>query len=105
MKELSTLTHADFAPLQDDTWAALLPDGSRLPLALIEIQQLGGPPAAGGPLTRQAFSLLWRGPLQPWIGQGTYHLSHPELDELVVFVVALGPMPDGSGMRYEAIFT
>lgn len=105
MKELSTLTHADFAPLQDDAWAALLPDGSRLPLALIEVQCLGEPPAAGGQLNRQAFSLLWRGPLQPWVSQGTYHLIHPEMDELVVFVVPLGPTPDGTGMRYEAIFT
>ena len=49
------------------------------------------------------FSLVWRGPAEAVIEQGTYKVSHPELGEADLFLVPIGP--DKEGMRYEAVFT
>jgi hypothetical protein len=36
------------------------------------------------------------------LAQGTYRLSHPQLGELELFLVPLGPAAEG--MQYEAAF-
>lgn len=51
---------------------------------------------------QQAFSILFRGPLDPICGQGTYHLEHDRLGAFDLFIVPVGREPDG--MRYEAVF-
>jgi hypothetical protein len=51
---------------------------------------------------RESFSLLFHAPKQWRYPQCIYHLSHPQLGELDVFLVPLGP--DERGMRLEAIF-
>jgi hypothetical protein len=50
----------------------------------------------------EQFSLLFTGPASPWLRQGTYTLLHPQMQELALFLVPLGPR-DGR-MVYEAIF-
>ena len=51
---------------------------------------------------RAPFSLLFTGPLQPVIAQGTIPLEHPDLGSIQLYLVPLGP---GEGaMRYEAVF-
>jgi hypothetical protein len=37
------------------------------------------------------------------VGQQTFRLSHPELGEFDLFLVPLGPGPEG--MRYEAVIS
>ena len=68
---------------------------------LIEVTKLGDADAAG----RQGrpFSVLFRGPAEPILRQAIYHLEHPELGTLGLFLVPVGP--DEHGMRYEAVFT
>ena len=39
----------------------------------------------------------------PWLRQGTYTLKHPELRELAIFLVPLGPK--NARMVYEAMFS
>jgi len=51
---------------------------------------------------RESFSLLFHAPKQWRYPQCTYHVSHPKLGDLDVFLVPLGP--DEKGMRLEAIF-
>jgi uncharacterized protein DUF6916 len=50
----------------------------------------------------EQFSLIFKGPLTPWLLQSTYLLLHPQLGEQAIFIVPLGPR-DGR-MIYEAIF-
>lgn len=55
-------------------------------------------------LTRQPFSLFFRGPLQPHLPQMTYTLTNPGFDEpLTIFLVPVGRNADG--FEYEAVFT
>ena len=67
-------------------------------LEVIEIRSVGG-----DALERQPFSILFRGPAEPFLAQGTVPLEHPELGRFALFLVPIGP--DEAGMRYEAILT
>ena len=51
---------------------------------------------------RTTFSLLFYGPTEPLLPQGTYRIEHPDLGNLDLFIVPLGP--DNNGVRYEAVF-
>lgn len=50
-----------------------------------------------------AFSLIFRGALQPILPQQIYKFEHDRLGTLEMFIVPIGP--DNQGMRYQAIFT
>ena len=98
------LTHDLFAPHVGDSFAvAGGPGGEDVVLVLTdtwESQEAGGPGPDGQ--SRRQFSLFFSGPVEALLPQGTYVLRHPELGELDLFLVPLGPGDDG--MRYEAAF-
>jgi hypothetical protein len=50
----------------------------------------------------EQFSLIFRGPLTPHFGQGTYTVEHEKLGTLDLFFVPLGP--HSTGMSYQVIF-
>ena len=50
----------------------------------------------------QQFSLFFRGPLESFLPQGTYHVEHERLGSLDLFIVPVGKEQDG--FRYEAVF-
>ena len=50
----------------------------------------------------ERFSTFFYGPLNSFLPQGTYELTHPEMGELLIFLVALGQ--EERGFRYEAVF-
>jgi hypothetical protein len=96
------LTHECFAPHIGETYRALPGSTEELGLVLIEANKL---PVRGGPRpegSREPFSLLFRGPREPWLRQGQYPIQHPSLGTPEMFLVPVGP--DAEGMRYEAIF-
>jgi hypothetical protein len=66
----------------------------------VETTEPGGAGPAGQ--QREQFSLVFRGPLEPALPQATYAVEHDQLGRLEIFLVPIGP--DGSGMRYEAVF-
>lgn len=51
---------------------------------------------------RLQFSLVFRGPVEPVLSQGTFRLSHATLGDLALFLVPIGR--DDGGVRYEAAF-
>ena len=97
---LATLTHEQFARCLNQTFRLQL-GAAILDLELIHADALGMPQGSAG--QRRPFSLVFRGPREPVLGQRTYTLEHPEMNVLDLFLVAIGP--DRDGMRYEAIFT
>lgn len=74
-----------------------------VPFELLEATE-GSEPGGVGPdgQERRQFSLVFRGPQAPVLPQHTYQLTHADLGELELFLVALGP--DAEGMLYEAAF-
>lgn len=77
--------------------------GRSVQIELIQATE-GDEPGGAGPdgQERLQFSLIFRGPTTPVLPQHTYQITHAELGELELFLVALGP--DAEGMRYEAAF-
>jgi hypothetical protein len=97
---LETFTVASFTPHLGQPFQ-LIPDGAAtVGLELIEATPLGGESAGD---RRAPFSIIFRGPNRPVLPQRIYRLAHTEIGAFELFLVPIGP--DGSGMRYEAIFT
>lgn len=97
--DLDRLDRATFLPLVDSTFAVGDPGASALGLRLAGTGHAG----AGLPGRREPFSLIFQGPLQPLLPQGIHRLLHPELGEIAIFLVPVGPQ--GQAMQYEAIFS
>ena len=51
----------------------------------------------------EQFSVFFKGPVSPFLQQGTYTLQHAEMREVALFLVPLGPR-EGQ-MLYEAVFS
>ena len=100
MDELPWLTHADFADRVGETFE--VPDAGQS----LELEEATESDVAGGSgpdaVARNQFSLVFSGPLDQALGQGTARLVHPDLGDLLLFLVPLGPNADA--MRYEAAF-
>jgi hypothetical protein len=107
-RSLQTLTAEDFRGHRGTRFRLTggTPPGS-IEAELVEVtEHAAGPP---GPF-RAPFSVLFHGPLQPVLPQGTYRLEHGHLAPLDLFNVPVGPdEPSVPGqattaMRYEAVF-
>jgi hypothetical protein len=77
-----------------------VPEGAELALALAEIER--HPPQPG--LEREPFALVFTGPPEAPLDQRTYRLEHDDMDAFDIFLVPIGPGPEGL-LRYEAVFS
>jgi len=50
----------------------------------------------------ERFSAVFMGPPDIFLPQQTYRISHPDMGEFDIFLVALGQEPEG--FRYEAVY-
>jgi hypothetical protein len=95
--DLAALRIDDFTPHLEATFD-MQTSGGVVPLKLAKVEPVGDSGRAGG-----AFSLLFVAPKGPWLPQGIYPIGHQGLGTLEIFLVPIGPVPDGNG--YQAIFT
>jgi hypothetical protein len=93
---LENLNHQTFSELLHTTFRVLLPDTPPLALELMEVTERNSSPQA------ETFSLIFRGPLAPLIGQQIHILDHDTLGRLDLFLVPIGP--DNGGMCYQVVF-
>ena len=99
---LEQLTSEHFAPHLHQLFK-LGSDQQTFEAELVEVSTLSFErPAVPGAERAQAFSIVFAGPQDPVQSQGICSIQHPELGELQVFLVPIGP--GGNGMMYEAIF-
>jgi hypothetical protein len=77
-------------------------DGSTLDLELVSVTPGIAPPNAAC-RRREPFSIVFRGPLEPFLPQQIYRFEHDELGSFELFIVPIGP-DDGGHMQYEAVF-
>jgi hypothetical protein len=96
---LERLTIDDFGNRLGETFTATAAGGRILTLTLTSVDELSAPPDGG----RKPFSLEFRDDAQDHVPQQTVAIEHTEMGAFDLFVVPLGPGPEG--MRYEAIFT
>jgi hypothetical protein len=71
-----------------------------LELELTEVKDYN--PGGGEPGGMERFSLYFEGPGDIMLKQGTLTLDHPEMGELMLFMVPIGR--DERGFRYEVVF-
>lgn len=96
---LDTLTVDDWSKHLGQTFQIHYRPEEQLDLQLGSVTPLG----AASRYRRQAYSLLFFGPLTPLLPQATYPLWNEAMGRLEIFLVPLGPQ--GQAMCYEAIFT
>jgi len=89
------LSSKDFGDCLETQFVA---DGAGGPAALLLVGLQQGANSA----RMESFSLLFCGPIAPYLPQGIYRLQHEKLGTMEMFLVPLGP--DGRGMQYEAVF-
>lgn len=83
-------------PQLDSIFVIRYPDGVVVELLLVEAVDLGSTER------QEQFQLLFKGPAQPFLAQGTYGLAHPVLGELLVFLVPNAQLPNG--FMYHAVY-
>jgi hypothetical protein len=93
---LANLHCSDFSELLATSFYVREASGARLPLLLAEAQDLSS--RFGG----ENFSLLFRGPPDRPLKQGTYQFEHRELGAFGMFIVPM--LGDGRNEFYEAAF-
>ena len=91
---LRTLSFQDFVPYRHTIFTVVGASGYELELAEIFDQSN---------MQLEQFSLVFTCAVLPWLQQGTYMLTHSDLNEMVLFIVPIGP--DGNTMRYESVFS
>ncbi len=101
--DLRELTRSVFEPLLQQAFRVRLEsdddDQAALELTLVEVKSLGPAPT---PELREPFSLLFHGPSDRMLEQGTYTLDHPHLGAPAIFVVPLARTAQRA--TYQAIF-
>jgi hypothetical protein len=96
---LETLTKDNWTKYVGESFPITAGNSDTFNLKLTEVTGYGN--RQGG--NREAFSILFCGPLQPVLPQSIYRFEHDDFGELAIFLVPIGPQPDGMG--YEAVFT
>jgi hypothetical protein len=111
-RSLETLTAADFRGSQGARFRLTGgPAGGGTPVSFeAELADVTEYPAGAAGAFRTPFSVLFHGPLEPVMPQGTYRVSHERFGELDLFIVPVGPHASAesegapAAMRYEAVF-
>lgn len=94
----ASLTIEDFKTLVNDTFVFPIENQEKLALTLIEVNSLTKHMEGG----REPFSLIFKGPENPQIPQGTYVLRHDRFEDLRLFLVPVSNKD--SGIVYESLF-
>ncbi len=94
------LVKADFEPCLGTAFAVPFVDGDGIftELKLLEINAIGRPHAG----REEPFSLIFEGPREHSLEQGTYFLQHPILGDQYIFIVPIAER--GDWRQYESIF-
>jgi hypothetical protein len=93
-------TEAEFAKNVNTNFRVDLEESGHMDLKLVAVTPRKIDPTEEAGMER--FSAVFSGPLDVLLPQRTYHMTHPEMGEFYVFLVAIGQEADG--FRYEAVY-
>ena len=93
-------TEAEFAKHVNTNFRVELEESGHMDLKLVSVTPRKVEPTEQAGMER--FSAVFSGPLDVLLPQRTYHMTHPEMGEFDVFLVAIGKEADG--FRYEAVY-
>jgi hypothetical protein len=90
------LTKEAFSENLNTTFRIQLDAAGAAEVELLEVVEGVSTPA------QEQFSIVFRGPLEYFLPQHTYHVEHEKMGEMDIFIVPVGKEADG--FRYEAVF-
>lgn len=93
-------TEADFAKNVNTIFRIQIGDSRHIDLKLEAVTPKKIEPTEQAGMER--FSAVFSGPLDSFLPQQTYFMTHPEMGEFPIFLVAIGREADG--FRYEAVY-
>ena len=91
---------ADFEKCLNTNFRVELTSPRPIDVKLIAVTQRDSEPNEQAGMER--FSVIFAGPLDIFLPQNTFRLTHPEMGEFDVFLVPIGREADG--FRYEAVY-
>jgi len=101
-RPMDYLKHSTFSRLIGETFKIRLGPSETITVRLIEAVERGGDKKEKDGLRRQeCFSILFQGPVDKSLAQGTYHFHHHRTNDFALFIVPVGI--DDKGRHYEAV--
>jgi len=98
---LDQVTVETFEPHVGTSFWVEFPNGGKVELGLTRAAKVMESEAAR--LERHPFSLFFAGPKSYLLQQQIYHVTHPSLEAMDIFLVPVGQ--DAQTYTYEAVFT
>jgi hypothetical protein len=92
----ASLTHEAFNQHANSIFRVQLDRDTGVDLELIEVSELKLHPQ------QEEFTIVFRGPLNAYLGQGSANLTHQQMGEFELFIVPI--RQDEQGFYYEAVF-
>jgi hypothetical protein len=93
---MTDLQHEVFSRHLNSTFRISWGDSDAVEAQLNEVSELMLSPR------QERFALVFRGPREPILSQGSYNFAHDEMGEFSLFIVPL--REDETGTFYEAVF-
>jgi len=90
------LEHEVFSKHLNSNFRILLGESDKVEVDLNTVNELQLSPY------QERFTIIFRGPTQPLLPQGSYRFEHDEMGEFILFIVPL--RQDENGTSYEAVF-
>lgn len=91
-----TLEHETFSRYLNTTFRISVGESNTIEAELNTVSDLQLSPQ------QERFAIVFRGPREPLLDQGTYRFEHDEMGEFILFMVPL--RQDDNGTFYEACF-
>lgn len=88
--------HAAFAANLNTIFRVYLDDGNTVDAKLVEVSDLLLSPG------QERFAIIFRGPNETFLGQGSRRFVHDQMGEVELFLVPISQ--DDQGTNYEAVF-
>jgi hypothetical protein len=92
----AALTHEEFTSNLNTKFQVHLDENTRVELVLTEVSELKLHPK------QEEFTIVFRGPLDAYLGQGAGWFTHDQMGQFELFVVPI--RQDQQGFYYEAVF-
>jgi hypothetical protein len=92
----ASLTHENFAPQLNTKFRVKVDETNAVDLVLSEISELQTSSR------QEQFAIVFRGPLEMFLGQGMREFEHDEMGHFPLFLVPI--KQDDNGFYYESVF-
>ena len=92
----ASLTHETFSQHVNSNFRVQLDENTGVEVELVEVSELKLYPR------QEEFAIVFRGPLNAFLGQGVGYFKHEQMGDFEIFIVPI--RQDEQGVYYEAIF-